>query len=210
MYLNDKELVVKYRAKQDAATFNVLYSQYTKLIDKYAYYYLRMSNSYITLEDLKQQGALGLLKAIETYNISMQKSLFYYHAKIWIRSFMLQYIKQANLCNRVDLGLDTQIRKRKPRQTKNIEIRHNSSLEIETNIITNNLLEEFRKYLPEFKQSLNELELYILENRILSDSPMLLREIGKEFGMTRQNVNLHEKQLKELFIEYYRLRLKVK
>ena len=45
-----------------------------------------------------------------------------------------------------------------------------------------------REKLDSFKKDLGERELYILENRIFSDTPITLQEIGEGYGITRERV----------------------
>lgn len=47
-------------------------------------------------------------------------------------------------------------------------------------------LSQLRKDISEVKSKLNDKETYILENRILSDEPQTLQEIGNKFNMTRE------------------------
>jgi RNA polymerase sigma-32 factor len=42
--------------------------------------------------------------------------------------------------------------------------------------------------LDSFKKDLSEREVYILENRIFSDSPITLQVIGERYGITRERV----------------------
>lgn len=45
-----------------------------------------------------------------------------------------------------------------------------------------------REKLETFKEQVNEREAYVLENRIFSDTPATLQEIGEHFGITRERV----------------------
>lgn len=56
-------------------------------------------------------------------------------------------------------------------------------------------LEVLRENLAEIRDSLSEKELYILENRVLSDEPMTLQEIGDHYGTTREAVRQLEARL---------------
>tara|TARA_B100001248_G_C27399032_1_gene468314 strand:- start:7862 stop:8749 length:888 start_codon:yes stop_codon:yes gene_type:complete len=47
-------------------------------------------------------------------------------------------------------------------------------------------VEVLKEKIDAIKESLNEKEVYILENRVLHDSPMTLQEIGDHFGITRE------------------------
>ena len=52
-----------------------------------------------------------------------------------------------------------------------------------------------REKLDSFKEELSERELYILENRIFSDTPVTLQEIGERYGITRERVRQVEKSM---------------
>ena len=49
--------------------------------------------------------------------------------------------------------------------------------------------------LGRFRNTLNEKETFILEKRLLSESPLTLQEIGDKFGLTREGIRLIEKKL---------------
>ena len=53
--------------------------------------------------------------------------------------------------------------------------------------------DKIRTLLP----SLNEKELYILQNRLLTDDPVTLREIGERYNVTRERVRQLEARLLE-------------
>jgi RNA polymerase sigma-32 factor len=59
--------------------------------------------------------------------------------------------------------------------------------------ITGILLDNLRAIEPD----LNEKELVILNERLLTDSPLTLREIGERFGVTRERVRQVEARLLE-------------
>lgn len=56
-------------------------------------------------------------------------------------------------------------------------------------------LEVLRENLAEIRDSLSEKELFVLQNRILSDEPMTLQEIGDHYGTTREAVRQLEARL---------------
>jgi RNA polymerase sigma-32 factor len=51
--------------------------------------------------------------------------------------------------------------------------------------------------IAEFKQMLNERELYIFEHRVVSDEPMTLQEIGDRFKVSRERARQIEKGLSD-------------
>lgn len=57
------------------------------------------------------------------------------------------------------------------------------------------LIEMLENRLPEFKKSLKEKELQILEQRILQDNPKTLQEIASEHGLTRERARQIETQV---------------
>ena len=52
-----------------------------------------------------------------------------------------------------------------------------------------------REKVDSFKQDLSEREVYILENRIFSDTPSTLQEIGEHYGITRERVRQIENSM---------------
>lgn len=56
-------------------------------------------------------------------------------------------------------------------------------------------LEALLSNIEMIRPSLNEKELYILENRLLSDDPLTLQEIGNHYGTTREAVRQLEARL---------------
>lgn len=53
----------------------------------------------------------------------------------------------------------------------------------------------FNEKLAEFSRDLNERELFILKERLISDNPRTLQEIADQFGVTREAIRLNEKSL---------------
>lgn len=65
----------------------------------------------------------------------------------------------------------------------------------------------FRKALDEFRTELDERELSIFQDRLLSDQPKTLLEIGERYGFTKERARQLEervkKKLKEFLAKYY-------
>ena len=77
-------------------------------------------------------------------------------------------------------------------------------LETQTNIEDNSLEEKInfsqekklmQKSIEQLRPSLNAKELFILENRLLSDSPLTLQQIGTHFSVTREAIRQVENRL---------------
>ena len=57
--------------------------------------------------------------------------------------------------------------------------------------------------LASFKKSLNEREIHILENRIFSETPVTLREIGERYGISRERVRQVENNIIKRIKSYF-------
>ena len=71
----------------------------------------------------------------------------------------------------------------------------------------NELMEIFRKHIEEFKRGLDEKEEAVLTDRLLSDEPKTLQEIGQRFGITREGIRQIEKKIKKKLREFLKERL---
>ncbi len=63
-----------------------------------------------------------------------------------------------------------------------------SGEDIEETLIAKNYMEILHKKLGDFKELLNEKERFILDNRIMAENPLTLREIGERFNTSRESV----------------------
>ena len=63
-----------------------------------------------------------------------------------------------------------------------------SGEDIEETLIEKDQTEVFRKRLADFKKLLSERECFILDNRIMAEDPLTLREIGERFNTSRESV----------------------
>jgi RNA polymerase sigma-32 factor len=63
-----------------------------------------------------------------------------------------------------------------------------SGEDIEETLIEKDYTEILHKELGDFKKQLNEKECFILENRIMAENPVTLREIGERFGASRESI----------------------
>ena len=66
----------------------------------------------------------------------------------------------------------------------------------EDQMISNNIQTKVRERLDTVYEDLSPRERYILENRLMSDSPITLEAAGHEFGVTRERVRQIEERLK--------------
>ena len=69
------------------------------------------------------------------------------------------------------------------------------SLDLETHYGEKQEISLLKKAIRKLKKQLNRKETFILDSRILSESPKTLQEIGKEFNITREAVRQIESRL---------------
>ena len=63
-----------------------------------------------------------------------------------------------------------------------------SGEDIEETMIEKDYTEMLHKRLDDFKKLLNEKECFILDNRIMAEDPLTLREIGERFNTSRESI----------------------
>lgn len=57
------------------------------------------------------------------------------------------------------------------------------------------LLKHLKKHVDEVAKELNDRDLYIFKNRILSDEPITLQDVGEKFGITRERARQLESRI---------------
>jgi len=78
---------------------------------------------------------------------------------------------------------------------------------VESEVARRELQERVEAALTEFRHDLGERDLLLLDQRILSDSPLTLQQIGDRFGTTREAVRQAESRLMARLREFLRERL---
>lgn len=68
---------------------------------------------------------------------------------------------------------------------------------IEETLASSEIAEILQRHLKSILPKLNEKEVYILQNRLLTDEPVTLREIGERYNVTRERVRQLEARLLE-------------
>jgi len=76
------------------------------------------------------------------------------------------------------------------------------SPDAEAQLITSNLREKVREKLDDVYEDLTPRERYLLDHRLLSDTPVTLEAAGHEFGVTRERVRQLEARLKKKLREF--------
>ena len=80
-----------------------------------------------------------------------------------------------------------------------------SGEDIEGALIEKDYTEMLHKKLADFKKRLNVKECFILENRIMAENPVTLREIGERFNTSRESIRQMQAKVSRNLTENLRL-----
>lgn len=89
-----------------------------------------------------------------------------------------------------DISLDAPISDDGPALRMDMEASDDES--IEDQLARHENIQILEEKIKKLREHLNEKEIYILENRLLSDNPITLQDIGTEWGVTREAVRQME------------------
>ncbi len=160
------------------------------------------------LDDLVQEGNVGLMKAIEHFD-AKKNVRFATYAVWWIRAYITRYIKDNRSQVRggesergamSDFSLDVAIDE--DGETTWVERLEDTGpgpqdtyLRQETSVEVNEALQKVRK-------RIGEMGWDILQERLTQDQPRTLEELGRRWGVSRERVRQVELRTKS-FLERY-------
>lgn len=167
----------------------------------------KQSRGTLRLEELVQEGNLGLLRAIEKFDTSAG-TRFSTYAVWWIRAYVWKYLKQARSAVRPrsgtvaasDLSLDVPV-------GEDGDVSHLDRLEDEgpgphESYAAAEDAARVRGALDKVRKRLGELGWDIVHTRLRQDPPDTLEQIGSRWGVSRERVRQVELQTKR-FLQGY-------
>jgi RNA polymerase sigma-32 factor len=100
-----------------------------------------------------------------------------------------------------DISVDTPLNENEE-STPLMSLTDNTALSVEDDAERNQFLNSLKQEIGTFKKGLKPIEQKILSDRILSDAPLSLQEIGNDHNITREAVRQTEQRIIKKFKSY--------
>ncbi|MCL2625342.1 MAG: sigma-70 family RNA polymerase sigma factor [Cystobacterineae bacterium] len=168
----------------------------------------RFSNRGARLDDLVQEGNVGLMKAIEHFD-PKKNVRFATYAVWWIRAYITRYLKdnrsqvrggEAERSSMVDFSLDNTVEE--DSETTYLDRLEDTSPTADLRFLRRERNEEVIQALGRVRKRLGDLGWDILRERLTQDKPMTLEELGQRWGVSRERVRQVELKTKSFLARY--------
>jgi RNA polymerase primary sigma factor len=187
------------RARETLATSNLAFV--VSVAKKFAHRGAR-------LDDLVQEGNVGLMKAIEHFD-PKKNVRFATYAVWWIRAYITRYLKdnrsqvrggESERGSMVDFSLDVTIDE--DGETTFLERLEEPSAGPQDTFIGKEQDEEVQAALAKVKKRIGDLGWDIVQERLTQDKPRTLEELGQRWGVSRERVRQVELKTKHFLARY--------
>jgi RNA polymerase primary sigma factor len=160
------------------------------------------------LDDLVQEGNVGLMKAIEHFD-PKKNVRFATYAVWWIRAYITRYLKdnrsqvrggESERGSMVDFSLDVTIDE--DGETTFLERLEEPSAGPQDSFIGKEQDQEVQAALAKVKKRIGDLGWDIVQERLTQDKPRTLEELGQRWGVSRERVRQVELKTKHFLARY--------
>ena len=160
------------------------------------------------LDDLVQEGNVGLMKAIEHFD-SKKNVRFATYAVWWIRAYITRYLKdnrsqvrggESERASMSDFSLDTPIEEDGDSTWLDRLESHDEAPDM--TYTRHERDAEVSEALEKVKKRLGDLGWDILQERLTQDKPRTLEELGQRWGVSRERVRQVELKTKNFLARY--------
>ncbi|OCC15280.1 RNA polymerase sigma factor RpoH [Dissulfuribacter thermophilus] len=104
-----------------------------------------------------------------------------------------------------EVSLDSPIKE--DADEKHIDFLKTSGPSLETEIAREEIQEQLAEHMMAFRETLNDKERVIFDQRMLTDEPKTLQEIGEEFGVSRERIRQIESRIKQKLKKFLKKRI---
>jgi RNA polymerase primary sigma factor len=160
------------------------------------------------LDDLIQEGNVGLMKAIEHFD-SKKNVRFATYAVWWIRAYITRYLKdnrsqvrggEAERESMSDFSLDVPVEE--GADTTYLDRLEDHGPTPDDQFLTTEKDANVQLALQKVKKRIGDLGWDILQERLTQDKPTTLEEIGARWGVSRERVRQVELKTKNFLARY--------
>jgi len=160
------------------------------------------------LDDLIQEGNVGLMKAIEHFD-SKKNVRFATYAVWWIRAYITRYLKdnrsqvrggEAERGSMSDFSLDASVDE--DGETTFLDRLEDGDPTPDTTFISREQNAQVQEALAKVKKRIGDLGWDILQERLTQDKPRTLEELGARWGVSRERVRQVELKTKSFLARY--------
>jgi RNA polymerase primary sigma factor len=199
----ERELAIRARCGDPSARDEMV-RRHVPLVVMFA---RKQARGSLPIEELVQEGNLGLLRAIEKFDPDAG-TRFSTYAVWWIRAFIWRYLKQARSSVRpksgkaavADLSLDSLVGE--DADATYLERLEDDQLSPDARYSAAEQDAQLRGELDKARGRIGELGWDIIHSRLKQDPPETLEQIGKRWNLSRERVRQVEVSTKRFLRDY--------